>query len=72
MGIEGDAFVYFTVFSNGTVDGIEVTTDTRCHTLLKRAAVKTIQRAAPYLPVPSMVMGGEGVRMKVKISFHLS
>ncbi|MFQ5586652.1 MAG: TonB family protein [Thermodesulfobacteriota bacterium] len=71
-GIEGDAFVRFTVFPDGTAEGIEVTPDTRCHTILKRAAVKTIQRAAPYLPVPTAIKRGRGVRMKVKISFHLS
>ncbi|MCP3677959.1 MAG: energy transducer TonB [Deltaproteobacteria bacterium] len=71
-GIEGDAFVDFTVLPNGTVDGVEVTNGTRCHTLLKRAAVKTIQQAAPYLPLPATIKNENGVRMKVKISFHLS
>lgn len=71
-GIEGDATVDFTVLPDGTVEAILVTDETRCHTLLKRAAVRTVQRAAPYLPLPASIQREEGVRMKVKITFHLS
>ena len=71
-GIEGDVVVHFTIAPNGMVEQVRVTSDSRCHTWLKEAAIKTVRRGAPYLPLPLLFKGGAGETMSVKISFNLS
>jgi len=71
-GIEGDVVVRFTIAPNGMVEQARVTSDSRCHTWLKDAAIKTVRRGAPYLPLPPLFKGGAGETMSVKISFNLS
>jgi len=71
-GIEGDAVVHFTIAPNGMVERVRVTSDSRCHTWLKEAAIKTVRRGAPYLPLPPAFNSAEGVEMSVRISFNLS
>ena len=72
MGMEGEVFAYFTIFPDGRVKNIEVLPTTSCHELLKRAAVTTIEKAAPYLPVPLISRRDEGLRFEVKITYKLN
>ncbi|MBI4379277.1 MAG: TonB family protein [Nitrospinae bacterium] len=72
MGMEGDVFACFTILPDGKVENIEVLPTTSCHELLKSAAVTTIEKAAPYLPVPLISRRDEGLRFEVKIVYKLN
>jgi len=72
MGIEGDVLVSFTILPDGTVDDIAVHASHKCHRMLKKAAVTTIERAAPYVPVPLSLRHDKGLRMEIKIAYKIT
>ncbi len=72
MGVEGDVLVSFTIISDGTVDDISVHAPSKCHRLLKKAAVSTIKKSAPYIPVPLNLQNSNGLRMKIKIAYKIT
>ncbi|MFQ5900359.1 MAG: energy transducer TonB [Thermodesulfobacteriota bacterium] len=72
MGIEGEVLVGFTLFSDGKIDSVKVMSPTGSHRIFKKAAVDTVRKAAPYLPVPFGLMKEEGIRLKVKISYRFN
>lgn len=72
MGIQGNVLVRFTILPNGHVSDIEILSDVNPHKLLKKAAEKTIKKASPYLPVPTHLIKGRGIRMKVTIAYKIT
>jgi TonB family protein len=72
IGIEGDVFVRFTILPDGEVGEIELLQPVKLHTILKKAAIKTIRDASPYLPIPPGMKSEEILEMKVKISYKLN
>lgn len=72
MGINGDVYIGFTILPDGSVSDIEILSGIKVHKLLKRAAVATIERAAPYLPVPALLIKKNGIRIKLKIAYKLT
>jgi protein TonB len=70
--IEGEVSVGFTILPDGKVNNIEVIPPRKCHKLLERAALDTIRKAAPYIPVPDSLTEGSGIRMKITIAFRMT
>ncbi len=70
-GIEGSVLVRFIILPDGNVSDIAMVSQTNAHRILIKAALDTIRRAAPYLPVPSYLRREGGMRFEVRISYRL-
>ena len=72
MGIQGDVLVAFTILPNGSVCDIKILSGIKSHKLLRKAAVSTIEKAAPYLPFPLSLRKDVGLRMKIKMAYEIT
>lgn len=69
QGIEGIAYLYFTVLRNGNVSDIQIVHSSDSN-ILDEEAVATVKRAQPFPPVPKEI-NGSSLGMQVAIVFSL-
>ncbi len=66
-GYEGRVGLYFYILKDGTIAGLRVSSPCN-HRVLNRAAIRIVERAAPFPPVR---IGKDRVMMEVEIVFRL-